>query len=191
MATISQSQSDNKCKDIDWDDMINFVSSNEAKAGGIRSWLWQTCTEMGFYQTCELNSTCPFGRGYHELDADLDICEKAFGIDKYLVPINVRETLTYYGGWDMKGTRILSVNGDVDPWSAQSMNVGGPKNSTDLPTYWSVGASHHFWTHQMKASDDKGINATRKFIHDWVINLLQIKDVDDSMNKETTSTSIL
>lgn len=187
LGTLSKFQSE-QCKDIDWDEMISFLSSDAAKVEGTRSWLWQTCTEVGFYQTCEMNSTCPFGRGYHQLDADLEICEKAFGIDRELVADNVKETLTYYGGWNMEGSRILSVNGDVDPWSAQSMNVGGKKNSIDLPTYWSKGASHHFWTHQVFESDGKAINDTRDFIHRWVISLLYKKN-DGSDVDEFTSIS--
>lgn len=168
--------------------MISYLSSDAAKEEGNRSWLWQTCTEMGFYQTCELNSSCPFGRGYHQLDADLEICERAFGIDRQLVPYNVQETLTYYGGWDMEGSRILSVNGDVDPWSAQSMNIGGKVNSTDLPTYWSVNASHHFWTHEVKQSDGEGIFQTREMIHDWVIGLLfHSGDENDNVVDDITS----
>ena len=172
MEKLASISSSSKCTDIDWDKTISFLSSDAAKEEGTRSWLWQTCTEMGFYQTCMINSTCPYGRGYHTSEQDLEICEKAFGVDPKLVPDNVKETLRYYSGWDMKGSRILSVNGDIDPWSSMSLNVGGKQNSTDLPTYWSMGASHHFWTHKVKDSDGEGVNETRKFIHDWVIDLL-------------------
>ena len=210
LAKMSQKAS-GECVDIDWEKMISWLSSDTAKEDGTRSWLWQTCTEMGFYQTCEENSTCPYGKGYHTVDQDLEICERAFGIDAELVPKNVKDTLTHYGGWDMKGSRILSVNGNVDPWSALSMNEGGV-NSTDMPTYWSVsfflvnivlqfyfwliqkliilimttqlGASHHFWTHEVKDSDGDTVQATRDMIYNWVINVTstnsEIKEVTDS-----------
>jgi serine protease 16 len=171
--TKSELEQNEECTDIDWEGMISFLSSDAAKVEGTRSWLWQTCTEVGFYQTCHKDSSCPYGRGYHELDRDFEICEKAFGISKELVIQNVNDTLAYYGGWDMEASRILSVNGDVDPWSALSMNSGGKhSNSTDLPTYWSNGASHHFWTHAVKDSDGDGIVATRQMIYNWVINIL-------------------
>ena len=82
--------------------MLNFlISPTQSQIDGTRSWLWQTCTEFGFYQTCEFNSTCPFQHGYHTIELDLEICEKAFGISPLAVKENIRETLLYYGGWDM------------------------------------------------------------------------------------------
>ena len=155
--------------------MMKFLSSDEAKMEGTRSWLWQTCTEVGFYQTCHVNTTCPYGQGYHELEQDYEICERAFGISRNLVAENVQETMNDYGGWDMVGSRILSINGDVDPWSALSMTKGGV-NTTDLPSYWSVGASHHFWTHRVKESDDERINQTRSLIYRWVMDLVYSED---------------
>ncbi len=152
--------------------MISFLSSDEAKMEGTRSWLWQTCTEMGFYQTCpDTSQICPYGRGYHEVEQDLEICERAFGVGREFVSKNVQETMNNYGGWHMAGSRILSVNGDIDPWSALSMTHGGV-NTTDLPSYWSIGASHHFWTHEVKESDGERIQKTREFIYDWVTNIL-------------------
>ena len=158
------------CKDISWAKAISFLSSTDSKVEGIRSWLWQTCTEFGFYQTC-YEKSCPFGNGYHTLDMDFEICKEAFGIEEEWVRQNVADTLNYYGGWDLKGSRILSVNGDIDPWSALSINEAG-KESHDLPTYWSEGASHHFWTHEILDTDDQKIVETRHFIYKWVKGIL-------------------
>lgn len=168
----NEMESSGECRDISWEGMISFLSSpEEAKVEGTRSWLWQTCTEVGFYQTCETNSTCPFARGYHTLDADLEICQRAFGIDKDFVKENVEDTLNYYGGWDISSSRILSVNGDVDPWSAMSYSNSGRKNR-DLPSIWSNSSSHHFWTHEVKESDGPAIMETREIIYSWVTGVL-------------------
>ena len=163
------------CKDISWEGMISFLSSDKAMVDGTRSWLWQTCTEVGFYQTCEHNSTCPFARGHHTLDADLEICQRAFGIDADFVEKNVEDTLNYYGGWDISSSHILSVNGDIDPWSAMSYSNSG-REDVDLPSYWSVGSSHHYWTHEVKQSDGIGIMRARAIIYDWVIWVLEASD---------------
>ena len=122
LAALAHDQHPNQpCVDTSWDNFLQYLSSPLAKRGGLRSWLWQTCTEFGFYQTCKIGSTCPYGKGYHELDQDLEICEQAFGISKDAVALNVQETLDYYGGWDLKGTRIIFTNGLVDPWSMLSV----------------------------------------------------------------------
>lgn len=172
LAKVSNEMESGECKDISWEDMISFVSSPEkGKAGGERSWLWQTCTEVGFYQTCETNSTCPFARGYHTLDADFEICQRAFGIDEDFVKENVEDTLTYYGGWDISSSQILSVNGDIDPWSAMSYSNSGKKNKY-LPSIWSNHSSHHFWTHEVKESDSSAVMETREIIYHWLTGIL-------------------
>jgi len=205
LATLSKRQSPNSCKNIDYSSLLTFLSSPQAIHEGTHSWLWQTCTEMGFYQTCHLNSTCPYGRGYHTLNLDLEICQMIFGLSAEEVARNVEDTLDTYGGWDMEGTRILSVNGDIDPWSALSMNVksdddwrspsssssssydgggGGYARRTALPTYWSKGASHHFWTHEVSSSDGIDIMQTRENIYSWVIDLIdaEMKVEKDGQN---------
>ena len=68
---------DNDCDDIEWNDQLKFLSSTKAKKGGTRSWLWQTCNEFGFYQTCHEDSDCPFARGFHGLNQDYEICQVA------------------------------------------------------------------------------------------------------------------
>ncbi len=47
-----------------------------------RSWIWQTCTEFGFYQTCDPKTQCPFTTSpwLSTAQSYLDICTEAFGI---------------------------------------------------------------------------------------------------------------
>jgi len=73
-----------------------------------------------------------------------------------------------YGGWQMRATRVLSVNGDVDPWSSLAITSedGG---TDDLPTIWVEGASHHFWTHELKETDSLNVKNARLMIYDQVV----------------------
>ncbi|KAH1180857.1 hypothetical protein KIL84_001791 [Mauremys mutica] len=70
-------------------------------------------------QTCE-DATCPFSR-LLTLSAQLGLCSQVFGIG----PERVREAVTftneYYGADHPKASRILFVNGDIDPWHALSV----------------------------------------------------------------------
>lgn len=164
-----QSEGEN-CTEVDWDKTVAYLSSPEAQAGGLRSWLWQTCTEFGFYQTCQVNTTCPYGRGFHGPDADLEICSAAFGVSPEAVRQNVQDSLDYYGGWDMRGVgNILSVNGDVDPWSELALTPERQRiKSRRRPTVWVKGASHHFWTHPVKGTDGAEVQAVRDNIYSQV-----------------------
>jgi thymus-specific serine protease len=162
------------CVDIRWDETIRFIADPvRGQQGGLRSWLWQTCTEVGYYQTCEANSTCPYARGYHLLDQDMEICRRAFGIRNPLqqVAANVQETIETYGGWRLQATRVLSVNGEVDPWSELALQKSS--NTADRPVYHVPGASHHFWTNPVRPTDSKEVQEARAIIFDTLLRWLK------------------
>jgi len=167
------------CYEVDWERTIAYLSSDEAMEEGTRSWLWQTCTEFGFYQTCETDSDCPYGKGHHRLSMDLEICSRAFGVAENSVWKNVQESNEQYGGWDIESSRILFVNGEVDPWSMLSVDLDHGR-SAELPTIWVEGASHHFWTHPASENDGNNIVEARRAIHRQVIDWLGLVDEFDS-----------
>jgi len=136
---------DGECQNVYWDSFVDYYSTpNQWNANDI-SWQYQTCNEFGFYQTCEVDSSCPYARGYHGIDMDLELCQKLFGIGPDEVRRNVEGTLEYYGGRslmpkvgpsDFSGAspeliedgagrrRLLFVTGDVDPWTELAMAAG-------------------------------------------------------------------
>mmetsp|Transcript_8248 Transcript_8248/g.18591 ORF Transcript_8248/g.18591 Transcript_8248/m.18591 type:complete len:596 (-) Transcript_8248:134-1921(-) len=176
-----------ECSDMSWDQTLEFLANPiQAQAGGLRSWLWQTCTEFGFYQTCHVNSTCPFGQGWHTLKEDYEICERAFGVAPAQVRRAIQETLGYYGGRNLAATRILSVNGDVDPWSELALRHS---HGRSLPTLVVAGASHHFWTHASKSSDEAPVVAARQVIHQTVMNWLREAEEEVEHDGESIATS--
>ena len=152
---------------------------------------YQTCSEFGFYQTCGEDSNCPYAKGFHTVDRDLEICQVAFNIDSDTVKKNVESTLTYYGGTNLTPNtgekvgpnsmiadgedsldgqkRIIFVTGDVDPWTELSFQKG----NKDHPSISVSGASHHFWTHQIKDSDSEFVVNARKEIYDTVTTWLE------------------
>jgi serine protease 16 len=129
------------------------LADTSLERGGERVWLWQTCTEVGFYQTCDPDSRCPFTSApwLNNLSASLDICAMAFGDDiAARVASAVDATNEVYGGLTPGSTRVLYVNGRVDPWSAASI---GASPGDDAPVLWVQGASHHAWTHPPRGDD--------------------------------------
>jgi serine protease 16 len=163
----AQTQANNttadNCNRISYDDYMAELSNiYDDEIKGDRSWLWQTCTEFGFYQTCNYNRSCPYGQGWHPLSQDLDICRIAFGVSPTQVARNIEATMELYGGWNLQATRVLSMSGSVDPWSELTLKKS--KSSKNLPVYEIPGASHHFWTHPVKATDGKEIQEAREII---------------------------
>ena len=108
------------------------------------------------------------------LETDFEICKQAFGVSREDVAANVEKSLKHYGGWNMDAERILSVNGDVDPWSMLALTS---ERGDGLPTHWVKGASHHFWTHAVKDTDGQEVMDAREIIYLKVIQWLE-EDLD-------------
>ncbi|KAL7564466.1 hypothetical protein ACA910_001560 [Epithemia clementina (nom. ined.)] len=180
------------CIDVSWHNLLEQVSkvdnNNNVMDDGERSWLWQTCTEFGFYQTCHAGSHCPFAQGWHSVQQDLEVCRVAFGgLTPRVVSQAIQETLEYYGGWNLSATRILSINGQVDPWSELAIRPkrhGGNHSATQdaMPAVMVPGASHHFWTHASKTTDSKAVVAARRIIHKTVIRWLRDAEAEQETN---------
>lgn len=176
---VQQQRGEGSCINIDWDEMVDFMADpDQDREEGWRSWLWQTCTEVGFYQTCELKSSCPFARGYHPLSQDFELCSAAYALDRSTVYKAVEATNVNMGGWHLSASKILSVTGTVDPWTEMSL-VANPHHEDDpeMPLLSVVGASHHYWTHEVLPTDDQAIQDARiaitEQVHEWLNEILQ------------------
>lgn len=190
LAKINQLANGNDCQYVEWSEYLDYYSNPTPLNANDRSWIYQTCTEFGFYQTCPHESDCPYAKGYHTVDRDLELCQKTFDIDPNDVPKSIQSTLEYYGGWNLTPSleamgsipssgphlygsqdeqRILFVNGDVDPWSELAMSkVQNPKVRSV------TGASHHFWTHKVQESDGEAVVEAREGIYETVSSWLGI-----------------
>jgi len=139
-------------------------------------WGWQTCAEFGFYQTCETGSACFYTQGLSDLESEMSFCAAQFGISKDAVAENIRYSNTYYGADRPEGTRVLYVNGEVDPWRANSITT---QFSTRLPVLSVDGASHHAWTHPSDPSDQVSVQQARVEIRRTVQQFLaEPRDAD-------------
>lgn len=139
-----------------------LVASYLPASSPSRVWNFQTCSEWGFYMTCESGSGCPFVQGLPALQSSLDICERAFGITANEVTDNIARANERYGGVRFETDRIFFVNGEVDPWRANSVQE---QVFSSEPTHLSLGTSHHFWTHEPLSTDGEYVNSTRTAIY--------------------------
>ncbi|CAJ1405315.1 unnamed protein product [Effrenium voratum] len=159
-------------------------SSPETEGMFGRLWTYQTCTEFGWYQTCEEGSNCPFTRGYNTIEWALDLCRLLFDISPEEVRENIESTNSFYGGADIdapwidwnavKATRVVFPNGEVDPWHWEGCLVS-PRPSVD--TIFVKGASHCEWMHAEKPGMPEQLIlakslARKYFFLNWVLNSL-------------------
>ncbi|XP_026333446.1 putative serine protease K12H4.7 isoform X2 [Hyposmocoma kahamanoa] len=117
---ITLEKSHETCMDYNYGKMINELRAVEWKenTGGARQWMYQTCTEFGFYQTSS-GAADIFGNHF-DLDFFVQQCMDIFG-QKYnldFIRNAVAWTNTKYGALDIEVTRVVYVQGSVDPWHA-------------------------------------------------------------------------
>ncbi|CAG06424.1 unnamed protein product, partial [Tetraodon nigroviridis] len=121
LAQIYRSITEEPCLDISHEKTLRDLMDTSPHAGrrSERQWTYQTCTEFGFFQTCEEN-TCPFS-GMVTLQFQTEVCSSVFGISQHSLPRRVAFTNTYYGGDSPHTHRVLYVNGGIDPWKELSV----------------------------------------------------------------------
>ena len=85
-----------------------------------------------------------YTRGLDLLEDEMAFCQTDFKIPMALVEQNVAQTNVRTGSDHPAGSRVLWVNGEVDPW--HGLSVLKPL-SPSMPAIWVKGASHHAWTH--------------------------------------------
>ncbi|KAK2912800.1 thymus-specific serine protease [Channa argus] len=121
LAQIYHSTSEEPCVDISHEKTLKDLMDTSLHSGRktARQWTYQTCTEFGFYQTCE-DTTCPFS-GMLTLQVDTKLCPMLFGISQHSLAARIAFTNTYYGGDNPHTHRILYVNGGIDPWKELSV----------------------------------------------------------------------
>nr|XP_020441942.1 putative serine protease K12H4.7 [Monopterus albus] len=116
-------------------DMTN-TSWHGPAAGGGRQWVYQTCTEFGFYQSTD-SPNQPFN-GF-PLAYYLKQCADFYNVSAEQLAEAVAQTNEYYGGYDIRSTRIVFPNGSIDPWHA----LGITRDITsDLPAVFIKGTAH-------------------------------------------------
>ena len=175
LAALAKLQLDGGCVGAGGAAAAAELRNTTLEGGGARVWLWQTCTEVGFYQTCDPASQCPFMWSPHlnNLSAALTQCAIAFGDDIAAdTPRAVAATNSLYGAGRPGACRVLYVNGRIDPWSAASVQSSDESGN---PVLWVAGASHHFWTHPPQETDAREVVAAREAIYAQVAAWLTVE----------------
>ncbi|KDR21723.1 putative serine protease K12H4.7 [Zootermopsis nevadensis] len=158
-----------KCLDYKYDKLIAYLSQTEwdSEAGqtGGRQWVYQTCTEFGFYQTSDLTAQV-FG-DYFPLDFFIQQCSDVFGprYNGTLVMQGVKRTNTIYGALNIQATRVVSVHGSVDPWHVLGITQTIKKDS---PAIYIKGTAHCADMYPSLSSDLPQLVAARKKISDLI-----------------------
>ncbi|XP_069474264.1 putative serine protease K12H4.7 isoform X5 [Ambystoma mexicanum] len=153
-----------KCVDASYKkfvhDMSNTTWEGPAAAAG-RQWVYQTCTEFGFFQSTD-SAKQPFS-GF-PLSYHVQQCTDIYGPEFNLTMVvdAAQQTNENYGGCDIQGRRIAFPNGGIDPW-----HVLGLVRSTslDLPIVFMNDAAHCANMYPERVEDSMSVRSARQYIY--------------------------
>ncbi|XP_040902925.1 thymus-specific serine protease [Toxotes jaculatrix] len=173
LAQIYRSTSEEPCLDISHDKTVKDLMDTSLHSGrrSERQWTYQTCTEFGFYQTCE-DATCPFS-GMMTLQADTQLCPMLFGISQHSLPARIAFTNTYYGGDNPRTHRVLYVNGGIDPWQELSVVWDKNEEKEEVQTVFIEDTAHCADMMSRRVTDRCSLKKAREAIENHVASWLK------------------
>ncbi|CAD6187977.1 unnamed protein product [Caenorhabditis auriculariae] len=155
------------CNDIDYNGFIEFMKDTSyGDAQSDRAWVWQTCTEFGYYQSTDSTKSGPWYGGVNNLPVQyyIDECTAIYGsaYNSDSVKAAVDQTNKYYGGRDnLTTSRIVLPNGDIDPWHALGKLTS---NSSDIVPVVINGTAHCADMYGTSPHDLQSLTDARKLI---------------------------
>ncbi|XP_066954266.1 LOW QUALITY PROTEIN: putative serine protease K12H4.7 [Macrobrachium rosenbergii] len=111
------------CLEHRYDMMVEAMQKTkwEENLDGGRAWVYQTCTEFGWYQSSDSDEQ-PFAHQF-PLDFFIEMCQDIYGTNftREVLYEGVARTNAIYGGLRPEVTRVVFPNGSIDPWHAVSI----------------------------------------------------------------------
>ncbi|XP_044057225.1 thymus-specific serine protease isoform X2 [Siniperca chuatsi] len=184
LAQIYYSTSEEPCLDISHEKTVKDLMDTSLHSGrrAERQWTYQTCTEFGFYQTCE-DATCPFS-GMLTLQAQTEVCPMLFGISHHSLPGRIAFTNNYYGGDNPHTHRVLYVNGGIDPWKELSVVQDRAEEGEEAQTIFIKDTAHCADMMSGRVTDRCSLKRAREEIEKHVVSWLKMA-AQEKMEKRT------
>ncbi|XP_049917876.1 thymus-specific serine protease [Epinephelus moara] len=174
LSQIYHSTSEEPCLDISHEKTVKNLMDTSVHSGrrAERQWTYQTCTEFGFYQTCE-DATCPFS-GMVTLQSQTELCPILFGISQHSLPGRIAFTNNYYGGDNAHTHRVLFVNGGVDPWRKLSVVQDRTEEGDEAQTIFIKDTAHCADMMSGRVTDRSSLKKARQEIEKHVVGWLKM-----------------
>ncbi|QDS74972.1 hypothetical protein FKW77_005077 [Venturia effusa] len=154
----------------------------ETTNNGDRSYLYQTCTEMGWYQVAPKSGPALISKVL-QVDYTQQWCTWAFPPGKYnKIPTTPdTDSMNKYGGLNVSADRLAFIDGGIDPWrdltyhsdNAPARVRNGVEDEILHPQYLIHGAAHGW---EATAFSYEKINEEPQFIreaHLWEIRIVK------------------
>ncbi|XP_075720092.1 putative serine protease K12H4.7 [Rhinoderma darwinii] len=150
-------------------DMSNIHWEGPASSGG-RQWMYQTCTEFGYFQSSDsvFQPFSGFPLSYH-VQQCTDIYGLAYNLS--MVVGAIQQTNENYGGLNVQSSRIIFPNGLIDPWHALGINTN---LSSDLLAFPIEDAAHCADMYPARPEEPPMLPAVRRDMYEQLTKWLQL-----------------
>lgn len=128
---------------------------------GLRQWLYQSCTEYGYWQIAYHDASVSVRSQLIDLDYHNNLCQRIFGIGD---PVDVQGTNANFFDKlaDVAVSRIFFTNGSEDPWSR--LSIVDQTMNPNFTTMTIAGSAHCADLSQSSAQDSRAlVNARSTF----------------------------
>ncbi|XP_037085863.1 putative serine protease K12H4.7 [Pollicipes pollicipes] len=151
-----------KCLDYTYESAMKKMreeSFDSPDNNGMRQWIYQTCSEFGWYQTSDFVRQ-PFGHRF-PLAFSVQQCVDAYGpkFNKAFIEAAVAATNVRYGGRGLRVRRVVFINGSIDPWHAMGRTATRHRHT---PVIYINGTAHCANMYPARASDLAELTAARR-----------------------------
>ncbi|CAG9136353.1 unnamed protein product [Plutella xylostella] len=163
---------DEECYEIDFDEIIV-----EIRKGGswLTSWVFQMCNEFSYAKSTSSENQ-PFGKNI-PIETFYKICTLSFGpeYDEAGIEETVKKTNELYGGLTPNVTKVIFVNGELDPWHRLGILEDV---SYDAPSKFIPRSSHCRDLLPNRDGDPDELVETRKYIKYLIKHWIGIEPCD-------------
>ena len=136
----------------------------------VRSWIYQTCSEFGFYQTSK-NVSNIFPDKF-DVDFFVQQCSDIYGpeFNGAFLDRSVAQTNIMYGAQNPSTTNVLYVHGTLDPWHVLGLYQS---NNPNTPTILIEGTAHCADMYEPREQDLPQLKEARVKIAKYISDLLK------------------
>jgi len=164
-----------ECLDHTYQTFLDDVQTTEwvGEGGDVsfvwRPWLWQTCTEFGWYQTTNQEEQL-YGSSL-PLSFFEQWCSDAFGADLThdMLERAVEQSNIEYGGFKPSLSNVVFVHGNIDPWHAMGVLEDLHEGA---PAIYINGTSHCADMYPSAPGDPEGLDEAKirigELVASWV-----------------------
>ncbi|XP_065204036.1 putative serine protease K12H4.7 [Planococcus citri] len=159
-------------------DTDNLTSTNRDPVDNRRQWLYQICTEFGWFPTTNKSTSDSLG-AYIPVEYFIKQCEKTFGPKNTVHRFNglylkrvVNETNTFYGGLKINVGNTVLIHGSIDPWHSIGITRAEIPNAP-YKTIYINGSGHCGEIFPPKSSDSEEVRKAQEEIANTLQSWLQ------------------